>query len=261
MGRKKSNSSAVKMPAQPTTRDHLARKLSQQKRNELNSLTDYLLKLCFDSTATISDMWTQYNDIQSHLERIQAIESELKIKSHSAGNRSAATQKFYEWAREHGAQFDGVEIQQFPRFELGLMAGKDFRCGEQFVTIPQRMILSIENASETVLDVLALLPVLDAMPNVRLAFALVVERLNGGDSFWKPYIDLLPERYSTVMYFTPHEMNELKGSSALVMALNQCKHVARQYAFIRKAIQNIVDKQSHAMLQVLKDRFTYDLYW
>lgn len=261
MGRKKTGSGSAKILLQHTTRENLVRKLSQQKQNELNNLSDILLKLGFESTTTINDMWIQYNTIQSNLERIQAIEAELKVKSSATGNRAAAVKNFCEWARQNGAKFDGVEIHQFPRFEFGLMAAKNFKCGEQFVTIPKRMILSIENAEESVMDVLSQLPVLDAMPNVRLAVTLVIERLNGNDSFWKPYIDLLPERYSTVMYFTPHEMNELKGSSAFIMALNQCKHVARQYAFIRKAIQNITNIHSNASLSLLKERFTYDLYW
>lgn len=264
MGKKKAATSstpiAVKAPTQQhAVRENLTKKLSQQKRNELNSLTDYLLKLGFDTTITVNELWTQYNEIESNLKRIKAIEVELKAKSNT--NRLAAVERFYEWAQNNGAQFDGIQFQQFPRYEFGLVAGKEFRCGERFITIPNKMLLSMENASETVTEIMSQLPVLDTMPNVKLAFALVIERLNGTASFWKSYIDLLPERYSTVLYFTPNEMNELKGTSAFVMALNQCKHIARQYAFIRKGIQNLKVDRHDSMLAVLKERFTYDLYW
>lgn len=30
------------------------------------------------------------------------------------------------------------------------------------------------------------------------------------ESFWKPYIDVLPEKYNTVLYFTAEELAELK---------------------------------------------------
>lgn len=264
MGKKKlSPSTAVATrttTSQYAARENLSKKLSHQKRSELNQLADYLLKLGFDPTATVNDLWSQYNEIDANLQRIQAIESELKSKSTSGKNRSAAIDRFYEWAQNNGAKFDGVTIQKFPQYEFGLLAGKDFQCRELFATIPKNMILSLDNLSETATVVIEQLPVLDTMPNVKLAFALVIEKLQGGASFFKPYLDLLPDRYSTVMYFTPNEMNELKGSSAFVMALNQCKHIARQYAFIRKAIQSLKADQPDSMLTVLKERFTYDLY-
>lgn len=266
MGKKKpttfSTVSSARTPTQQhAVRENVLKKLSQQKRNEINQLADYLLKLGFDATVTVNELWTQYTEIESNLQRLQAIESELKTKTANGKNRLATIDRFYEWAKCNGGRFDGVRIQQYPQYELGLVAAKDFQCGEQFATIPKKMILSLDNLSETAAEVLDQVPVLDTMPNVKLAFALVIERLNGNASFWKPYIDLLPERYSTVLNFTPNEMNELKGSSAFVMALNQCKHIARQYAFIRKAIQNLKSDQPDSMMTTLKERFTYELYW
>lgn len=51
------------------------------------------------------------------------------------------------------------------------------------------------------------------MPNVALAFH-VLNELYDPKSFWKPYLDALPISYDTVMYFTPDEITELKGSPA-----------------------------------------------
>lgn len=268
MGKKKSSQSASvstiasKSPsASHAPRENVTKKLSQQKRNELNQLADYMLKLGFDSTVTVNELWTQYNEIETNLQRIQSIESELKNKTAIGKNRLAAVERFTEWARANGATFDGISIQQFPQYEFGLMAQKNFQRNELFIQIPKKMILTLDNLSEVAVEVIAQMPVLDTMPNVKLAVALVIEKLRGNASFFKSYLDLLPERYSTVMYFTPNEMNELRGSSAFVMALNQCKHIARQYAFIRKAIQSLKTERPDSMLAILKERFTYDLYW
>lgn len=246
---------------QHAVREIVSKKLSQQKRNEINQLSDYLLKLGFDATVTVNELWTQYIEIETNLQRLQSIELELKSKAHNGKNRLATIERFYEWSKCNGALCDGVRIQQFPKYELGLVASKDFKRGEPFAIIPKKMILSLDNFSETAAEILNQMPVLDTMPNVKLSFALAIEKLNGNSSYWKPYIDLLPERYSTVMYFTSSEMNELKGSSAFVTALNHCKNIARQYAFIRKAIQNLKSERPDSMLTILKDRFTYDLYW
>ncbi len=56
-------------------------------------------------------------------------------------------------------------------------------------------------------------PILSQMPNVALAFH-VLNELYDPKSFWKPYLDALPSSYDTVMYFTPDEITELKGSPA-----------------------------------------------
>lgn len=274
MGKKKSSSSAAvssaaitatRVPTQQfAVRENTTiKKLSQQKRNEINQLTDYLLKLGFDqTTGGLNELYAHYIEIQTNLERLQVIESELKPKSFNGKNRLATIDRFLEWARANGAQFDGVGIKPFPNYELGLVAAdKDFAAGELFAVIPKRLLFTLENLSETVRNVMNQLPVLDTMLNVKLAFALVIERLNGDDSFWAPYLKMLPDRYPTVMYFTPNELAELKGTTAFSMALNQCKHIARQYAFIRKAIQNLPCRPGDTMMAILKERFTYDLYW
>lgn len=258
MGKKKSPVAKENAPT---------KKLSQPKRNELNEAADHLLKLCFDSTANPTELWTQYNDIQTVLQRIRTIESELKPKtapSSSGGQkRVAAIEQFCQWARTNGIRFDGVQIQQYPNLEFGLQANRPFKEGERFVTVPRKVILSLDNnLSNVAAALLSQLPVLDTMPNVKLAMALIVERMIGAKSFWKAYIDLLPEKYSTVMHYSPAEMAELKGTSAFMPALNQCKHIARQYAFLRKAMHSFKDSTaSDSILTVLQERFTYDIYW
>jgi hypothetical protein len=57
-------------------------------------------------------------------------------------------------------------------------------------------------------------------------------------------------------------MKELKNSSALLAALKQCKIIARQYVYLAKHIQEKVAAGDESQfISVMKDRFTYDLYW
>lgn len=266
MSKKKSHNShggAVKAakkvhaPAPPAT----GRKLSQQKRFELNNLNDALLKIGFEATSTVSEQWRQYLELQAILANVQSVESELKSKSSAGGrNRDHGTDNFVRWATQNGAAFDGIKISRFHNYELGLEAIRDFKDGELFVVIPRRLMMTVDNVSATIAPILSQMPLIDSMQNVKLAFSLVVERLDP-NSFWRPYIELLPEKYSTVMYFTWAEMQELKGSSVLPAALAQCKNIARQYAFIYKYLQNIAEAQCDSLVHLLRERFTYDLYW
>lgn len=57
-------------------------------------------------------------------------------------------------------------------------------------------------------------PMLQHMPNVALSLLLLIEKFKP-DSFWKPYIAVLPAEYTTVLYFKTNELQELKGSPSL----------------------------------------------
>lgn len=254
MGKKKSSSTSV------STVIASGRKLSHQKRLELSHLNDCLLKIGFQPANTVAEQWKQYEELSSLLVSIQAIESELKTKTIGGRNRAACIENFVKWSNENGAIFDGVRINRFHNYEFGLEATRDFKESELFVIIPKRMIMTVDNVSALIAPILSQMPLIDSMQNVKLAFSLVVERLDP-NSFWRPYIDLLPDKYATVMQFSVTDMQELKGSSALSAALGQCKNIARQYAFIYKYLHNIAEAQCDALVNVLKERFTYDIYW
>lgn len=236
----------------------VAKQLPVLKRVELNQLLDNLLKLGFTSTNSLTEQWNEYVEMKTLLSQIQVIESELKIKN-SGKTRVACIDKFLDWAKKNGAEFDGIEISEFPNYELGLGAKKDIKKDEIFITIPRKMIMSLDNVSASIAPMMSS-PIIESMSNVKLAFWLIVEKLNP-DSFWKPYLDILPDKYSTVMNFSVAEMQELKGSSALPAALNQCKNIARQYAYINKFVKNKQVDNVDPVFEMLRERFTYDLYW
>ncbi len=92
-------------------------------------------------------------------------------------------------------------------------------------------------------------PMLQSMGNVSLSLHLMLEKTSPA-SFWEPYINSLPQTYTTVLYFSLEELEELKGSPALEDALKQYKYVARQYAYFYRKFESTM----------LKDYFTYDEY-
>jgi histone-lysine N-methyltransferase SETD3 len=122
--------------------------------------------------------------------------------------------------------------------------------GEEVIRIPQKAMLSVETAkSSSIGTLIERDPLLKTMPNVVLAIHLLIER-NSPASIWEPYINILPHAYNTVLYFTPKQLEGLKGSPALEDALKQYKFVARQYAYFYRLFANTL----------LKDYLTYDEY-
>lgn len=188
-----------------------SKKLSLTKRNELNGYVNSLLKLGFIQTINAVEQWNQFIEIYSLLERIKTIENEISVVR-KTNRRGSALEDFTKFIVENGAQIDGVEITEFPGYDLGLLALKDYKENDMFVTIPNKLVFSFDKAAENVQYAAKMVSLIASMPNISLAFFLMIERLNP-DSFWKPYLDVLPERYATVMYLTPTELNELKGKN------------------------------------------------
>ena len=248
-----SKKNSIKTHNQTILKEPNMKKLSISKQNELGSLVDSLIKFGFQKSNTIADHWNQFLEMYMVLERIRKIESELKLKINNSGkSRKTAIENFCIWAKENGCDFRGVKISEYPGYDLGLEATKDFKKDDTFITVPKKLILSDE-CENSINEMLKEVPMIQNLSNIILSLILIVERFKP-NSFWKPYLDILPDKYSTVLYFSPTDMQELKGTSAFLPAINQCKAIIRQYGFIKKFIQN-------KTTNVLKEIFTYDLYW
>jgi len=72
---------------------------------------------------------------------------------------------------------------------------------------------------------------LSRMPNVLLAVFLHCEKYNP-NSFYKPYLDILPSKFNTTLYFTPDEMKYLKDTKTFGTAFNHYKSIVRQFAVL-----------------------------
>ncbi|CAB3360283.1 Hypothetical predicted protein [Cloeon dipterum] len=227
------------------------RKISPLKRNELNNIADKLLKICSNSGGLKE--WDTFTEINKLLAKAVELESDMRVP---VNDRSNAIPRFLEWLEENGALFEGVSVATFEGYELGLKAEKDFEVGELLMAIPRKTMLTLENARLSELGVLLCKdPMLQHMPNVALSLLLLHEKFKP-NSHWAPYIDLLPSEYTTVLYFSPSELADLKGSPAQEAALKQCRNIARQYAYFSKMFQNV----SGPACDLLREVFTYEQY-
>ncbi|XP_067011373.2 actin-histidine N-methyltransferase [Anabrus simplex] len=231
------------------------RKLSRQKRNEVNQIVEKLLKASTNivSSPNVSKEWETYLEIQKLLEKVIQAESDMKVP---LTDRSSHLEQFMSWMRQHGAEINGIKIGQFPAYEYGLQAEKDLEEGELMIAVPRKLMLTTETIADSVLGpLLRKDAMLQHMPNVALSLLLLVEKFSPS-SFWKPYLAILPQEYTTVLYFKTHELQELKGSPSLEPALKQCRSIARQYAYFNKLFQTSADPAS----DLLRDVFSYEQY-
>ena len=156
-----------------------------------------------------------------------------------------------DWLDSHGAIIKGVEPADYGTgCGFGLRVTEDLKRGDRVISIPRRCFMSTETAKDSTISTLIDKdPMLKSMPNVALALHLLIEK-NSPASFWEPYINVLPNCYSTVLYFSPEDFDQLKGSPAYDDALRQFKYVTRQYAYFYRKFQ----------ATMLRDYFTFEDY-
>jgi len=222
------------------------------KRSELTKVVEKLFQVSSNLTSeptTPAKQWEEFVEISSLVEKVRTIESGHSM-CRTLPDRKNAIKPFLAWLSGLGAVISGVEVGDYGDQGLGLRVAKDIKEGEEVIRIPQKAMMSVDTAkSSSIGTLIERDPLLQTMPNVVLAVHLLIER-NSPASIWEPYINTLPHSYTTVLYFTPTEMEELKGSPAMEDALKQYKFVARQYAYFYRLFANTM----------LKDYLTYDEY-
>jgi len=222
------------------------------KRAELTKVVEKLFQVSsnFSSEPTTpAKQWEEFKEISQLVEKVREIESGHSM-CRSLPDRRAAIKPFTAWLSGLGAVINKVDIAEYGAQGLGLRVTDDIEEGDEVIKIPRKAMMSVETAkSSSIGTLIERDPLLQTMPNVVLAIHLLIER-NSPASIWEPYINILPHTYTTVLYFTPTQLEGLKGSPALEDALKQYKFVARQYAYFYRLFANTL----------LKDYLTYDEY-
>ncbi|XP_045499611.1 actin-histidine N-methyltransferase [Colias croceus] len=231
-------------------------KFNQLKRKELSNIVQRLLNLTtvFYGTGNATKVWDHHKEIDPLIKEITNLE--ISPKKPQIVSRQANIEKYVNWLKENGAEFEGVEIAEFAGYDLGLKALKEFQEDSLILTIPQKVMMTEKDAHKSELsEFIKRDPLMQNMPNVTLALFLLLEK-SKPDSFWKPYIDTLPEKYSTVLYYDLEEFAELKPSPTFESSLKLFTNIARQYAYFWHKI----NKPDVPVLKSLQDIFTFENY-
>lgn len=222
------------------------------KRAELTKVVEKLFKVSSNFASeptTPAKQWEEFKEIASLVEKVQEIERGYSM-CRQLPDRRNAIKPFQAWLTDLGAVIKKVEVSDYGEQGLGLRVTEEVSEGEEVIRIPQKAMMSTETARHSSIGFLVERdPLLKTMPNVVLSIHLLVEK-NSPASLWEPYINILPHKYNTVLYFTPSQLEGLKGSPVLEDALKQYKFVARQYAYFYKLFSN----------NMLKDYVTFDEY-
>lgn len=168
----------------------------------------------------------------------------LKDGAAPVGSARAKEATMIKWLQDNGAQLSDksgwgraahplkVESDTFEDFEVsgrGLLARNEIQQGGQMLAIPSSVIMTREVAAK-VLGPRVVSP--DLNEYLALALLLMHEKARGSDSFWAPYIELLPTTEDVGQTWTWEEddLKLLTGSSVLDATASLKAKLEREYA-------------------------------
>ena len=134
-------------------------------------------------------------------------------KQEEAGDFFNATQNFLTWLKKQGATVnDKIRIVDFRNLDKGraVIAHENVAEDEVLFTIPRQSILTVESSSLQA-DIRSEI----SDPWLALILVMVYEYQLGERSAWKPYFDVLPEHFDTLMFWSEVELSWLTGAAVV----------------------------------------------
>jgi len=122
----------------------------------------------------------------------------------------------------------------------GVVATRAIDAGQPIAVVPAKLMLPASqlHKSTALAHVVAKDPIVENVPGLALALVVLDEALNKKqDSFWAPYLDVLPRSFSIPLFFTVDEVWELRGSPALGEVTRLVKSTTRQYLHLRRLLK------------------------
>ncbi|XP_078001252.1 actin-histidine N-methyltransferase-like isoform X2 [Glandiceps talaboti] len=222
-------------------------------RKEMMNLANHLLDKASGPSSSGAKQWEEFVEIYTLVENIREKQADVGKEEVA---RDECVELFMSWLKSNAVKTDHVKVEKYGHKGFGLTAVQDIKGKTDMFKIHRRVMLTTETAKASVLgNVISKDRVLQAMPNILLSVHLLCEKLLP-ESFWMPYIRMLPRKYTTPLYFDIEELKLMQGSPSLEDALKQYKNIARQYAYFYKLFQSLPDSTKVPF----KEYFLFDDY-
>jgi histone-lysine N-methyltransferase SETD3 len=158
------------------------------------------------------------------------------MSAHSEADPQIA--KLIHWLEQAGTQLSQIQVVSLGGGERGIRAVAQLAPNDKLLRIPRRCVLTVDDARASEIGQLieAHVPRVEDERTYLLAFILR-EKERGEDSFWKPFVDVLPKSFPThPFFFDKHEHSLLTGSFAQGMVEYQRMNLAARHANLCKHV-------------------------
>lgn len=156
---------------------------------------------------------------------------------------------FLQWLQSNGVYIHpNIEIYDFPDMGRGIRAKQDIKSNVKLLSIPlsSNVIMSELSVSGELQNLLNQLDIDTSQPTHLMAIQLLYEKLEKGEkSFWFPYLETLPEEFTTTLYFTDEELEEFQDSKIKQFSKMRKQTVEKNFKLIFKQFEftNVTNKE------------------
>lgn len=130
---------------------------------------------------------------------------------------------------------DTVDEAENEKAGRGMIANKDIKEGDELFKLPLDLILTkaraVEEFSDSVITE-------DTSEYIAIALLLIKEKSKGEESFWKPYIDLLPtiEEVGPTFVWSEEDLSLLEGSPVISSTASMKLKLEKEYATLKEGL-------------------------
>jgi histone-lysine N-methyltransferase SETD3 len=172
-----------------------------------------------------------YNGIPMLAESATALTIEQQLGKLTLNPDQDKYAKLVNWLIQGGAFFPKLHLKYYSEDYRGIHAAQPMQAEETIISIPLKFILTTEIARDgPICKKINSSGCVVRSKHSYLAVALLEEKEKGEESYWAPYINILPVRYSNKpVNFTQEELNWLKGSFSLEKIKQQRESLEEEY--------------------------------
>ncbi|CAG5132094.1 unnamed protein product, partial [Candidula unifasciata] len=159
--------------------------------------------------------------------------------------------KLLQWMKENvgnsqwkSSVWQCLEPAYFKDTGRGLRARKNIYPGETIISIPQQLLVTVRTVFDSDIGAVIFREKEKWTPQQLLTIFLVIERHRGDMSPWFPYINSLPDEYSTPLYFSASEMELMTPYVRSLAELTQ-ERFSKAFTKIRTFVMNCAASYEH----------------
>lgn len=174
------------------------------------------------------------------VKQARALDIERAQQSAKGANAlSPDTDKFavlQRWLRSGGAKYPDLQLKFYTLDYRGVHAKRRLQPNQCILEVPLKLIMTTDKAQKCEIGrAIAASGGTVHSSHTWLAAMLLQEKARGKESYWSPYIDILPVHYRNMpIFFDQSELDELKGSFTLQMIANRKISLKMEYDAIAK---------------------------
>ncbi|CAM2009690.1 GNAT family N-acetyltransferase [Acanthopleuribacter pedis] len=165
--------------------------------------------------------------------------------THPTKHTDPLIQDLVRWARCHGAALPGQRVQTLAPGYRGVQSTQPIKSGAALCWVPRKLMMCGDKARASRIGrcIEAANPSLRSEHSLLAAFLL--QEAADPDSFWRPYINSLPERFDEVpLFWDEAALQPLQGTFALLWIKARRDRILADYQALAEAVPHFATRFS-----------------